>query len=124
MKRKIWILFCLGGLIVLSGCGETPVTVTNGKTFTIEYDHQQSWTCFEWGLNRTQDAFKKANTTLNIVRDNTELTDSLVKFSDRFNYVAAYRKLDEFGDVFYPGYLCGIEAFVYENGTIIDTLAG
>ena len=123
MKQKILILFLLSGVISISRCGEQ-IEPTNGKTFTIEYDRQVSWTCFLWGLDRTNEAFKKAETTLKIIYDDTTLTDSLVKFSDRSRYHQEHRQLDENGYGVYPGYLCGIEAFTQDDGTIIDTLAG
>jgi hypothetical protein len=125
MKKEIFILFCLGGLIFVSGCGETPVTITNGKTFTIEYDHQQSWTCFPWwdGPERARKAFKKADTELNIIYNDTTLTDSLVKLSQRLIYHDDHRQWEDSIPVF-PAYLCGIKAFTYDNGVMIDTIAG
>lgn len=121
MKEKLLIL--LVGLILVWGCSET-IVETDGRKFTIEYDHQESWTCFPWGLDRPQNAFDEANTVLDIIYDDITLTDSLVKYSQRFAYVKAHRQLDADSNGVYPGYLCGIKAFSEEDGTIIDTLAG
>jgi len=64
MKPKILLLFLMGGLIFVWGCGETQVTVTNGKTFTIEYDHQESYNVFVYGTRAIDNAFEPANMIL------------------------------------------------------------
>ena len=124
MKEKLLVLFLLVGLILVWGCGSTPTTQTNGRKFTLEYDHQESWTCFPWGLERPKKAFEEASTVLNVVYDNTTLTDSLIPYLDRFKYHIAHRQWDADSNCVYPGYLCGIKAYANEIGVLIDTIAG
>lgn len=108
------------------GCGENPVDQTYGKKFTIEYDHQISYECFPWsdGPERARKAFKKADTELDIKYDQITLTDSLIKLSQRLIYHNDHRQWEEPNTPVYPGYLCGIKAFTYENGVTIDSIAG
>ena len=68
-------------------------------------------------------AFEEAGTVLELVYDDT-VEDARVRLSDRFVYHNTNRGWLEPGNPVYPYYLCGIEAFTYDNGVIIDSIAG
>jgi hypothetical protein len=122
MKQKILILFLLGGLVLFCGCESKPVEQTNGRTFTIEYDHQVSYDCFVWGTRKVEKAFEQANTTLQFVYDDT-LVDSLVKVDSLGRYYFNHVKRDSTGyQALYKGYLCAIKAVCDNNGVKLDTI--
>jgi hypothetical protein len=124
MKGKISVFFLLVALVFVWGCEIKPPTPTDGGKFTLEYDHEESWTCFPWGLDRAQNAFYETNTVLDIIYDDTTLTDALVGYLQRFTYHDTHRQWDENNDGVYPGYLCGIKGFADTLGQLIDTIAG
>jgi len=125
MKQKILLLFLLGGLVFVSGCGETPVTVTNGNTFTIEYDHQVSYDCLMYGTRKVDNAFDEANTALEFVSDDT-LEDCYISEADLRLYFFNHVERDSTGvNRKYPGYLCGIQGLLDSiSGEVLDTVAG
>ena len=109
--------------IGLGGCaGPDPTT---GRLYEIEYDHQMSYDCLEYGTRRVDDAFNEANTYLDFVPSDS-LSDEYISEADLglyyFNQVevdtaTGYRK--------HPGYLCGIRAVLDSiGGEILDTVAG
>jgi uncharacterized protein Usg len=124
MKQKFLLLFLLGGLILVWGCGQNPPGPTNGKTFTIEYDHQVSYDCFVWGRTDVENAFKVANTVLEFINDDTDLPDSSVKFSQLLSYYQGHVDTNANGTPVYEGYLCGIEALTDDNGNVLDIYWG
>jgi hypothetical protein len=124
MKSGITALLLVSITTLLFGCEINDPSYTGEINFTLEYDHQESWECFPFGLSRALTAFDKADTFLDVVTDNTDLPDMLVPFVERQTYVYHHRQLDQDSMGVYPGYLCGIKAFADEYGIIIDTLLG
>jgi len=124
MKEKILILFLLGGLALVWGCSSDPVVETNGKTFTIEYDHQESYETHGLARSTAEKAFEQANTTLEFVFNDT-LPDCYISEADLRAYFLYHVEKDSTGNRKYPGYLCGIQALLDSiTGEVLDSVAG
>jgi hypothetical protein len=124
MKEKLLVLFLLGGLVLVWGCSETPVDQTNGRKFTLEYDHQVNCDVLGWGKNEVEDAFQQANTTLEFEYDDIDLPNSWIRIDSLYEYYIAHVKRDSSGAVMYPGYLCSIERTCDAVGNPLDMFWG
>lgn len=104
---------------------EKQIEPTNGKTFTIEYDHQVSYDCLRDGTRKVDNAFKEANSPLEFVPDDT-LADEYISEADLGSYFFNHVERDSAGvNRKYPGYLCGIQALLDSiSGGVLDTVAG
>jgi hypothetical protein len=125
MKKQILLLFVLCILAFLSSCGENQITLTDGKVFTIKYDHQISYDCLRYGTRNIDNAFNEANTSLEFMYNDT-LTDSYISEADLGSYFFEHVERDSTGvNRKYPGYLCGIRALLDSiSGDFLDTVAG
>lgn len=124
MKEKLLVLCLLVGLILVWGCSPTPIAETDGRKFTLEYDHQLSYDAFAWGKNKVENAFEEANTTLEFVYNDT-LPDSLIRVDSLGRYYLNHVERDSTGvQALYEGYLCGIKGVCDNNGVDLDTLWG
>jgi len=125
MKQKIWILFLIGGWMLVQACDENPPVQTHSKTFTIEYDHQESCDIHSLARNTAVTAFQQANTTLEFIFNDT-LVDCYISEADLWAYFFYHVLRDSTGvNRKYPGYLCSILAIQDSiSGEVIDTLVG
>jgi hypothetical protein len=125
MKKQILFLFVLCILAFLSSCGENQITPTNGKVFTIEYDHQISYNVL-FGIDKSaiEQAFEQANTELDFEYDDEDLPNYWVRLDSLYEYYIEHVKRDSLGTVMYPGYLCCIQRVRNSWGNPLDQFWG
>lgn len=112
----------LGILIVvlwamLSGCprkdqNKTQTEPDVERIFRTEYDCQLSYNILspQWRGERVQEAFDPANTTLDIVRDEETLTDSIVSWDDKGLYMSWHWTMTSYPDLrlYYKSYTISV----------------
>jgi hypothetical protein len=70
-------------------CADPPGP-TEGRTYTIEYDHQMNYDVLLWEKRPIEDAFAQAKTTLDFKYDNEELPDYWVRLDSLYEYYIAH----------------------------------
>jgi hypothetical protein len=124
MRVGILILFLLESLVLLWGCDQKIPTTSNGRKFTIEYDHQINYDVLNAEENLVKNAFTSANTTLDFKYDDTDLPNCWVRIDSLYEYYISHVKRDSTGSVMYPGYLCSIWRVCDEYGFPVDEYWG